>query len=293
MKQSVSENKKVTLHGKELYGEIYMITNIVNGKIYIGQTTGTVRDRFLRHISEALRKKQGCYYFQNAIKKYGKESFVYESICYCFSEEEFNYAERSLIKEYNSTNMNVGYNISPGGSGIAVYNRDKRSSSQKGKKRSAETREKIRIAVKNSPIKRIPPSPKGRKQRFCDIVKRRLTRIKNQMAKEKVINPKITRIAKEKIIKPKIIYVTKEKIIKPKAIPKMPPNELRKKQVLQISVNGEIINRFDSVASARRHIKVSSLTRVLKNPFDWKARGFYFVYLDYYEKNIDKIKTFV
>lgn len=73
----------------------------------------------------------------------------------------------------------------------------------------------------------------------------------------------------------------------------MPPNELRKKQVLQISVNGEIINRFDSVASARRHIKVSSLTRVLKNPFDWKARGFYFVYLDYYEKNIDKIKTFV
>ena len=58
---------------------IYKITNIVNGKIYIGQVYNkSVKDRFKRHIKEANPKHP--IVLDRAIYKYGKENFVCEQI---------------------------------------------------------------------------------------------------------------------------------------------------------------------------------------------------------------------
>ena len=52
---------------------IYKITNIKNNKVYIGQTIRPMKDRFNRHINDALNNVIDTH-FARAIRKYGKES---------------------------------------------------------------------------------------------------------------------------------------------------------------------------------------------------------------------------
>ena len=53
-------------------GYIYLITNKINGKQYIGQTVKTVQKRWSRHLADS---KNFDFYFYKAIRKYGKENF--------------------------------------------------------------------------------------------------------------------------------------------------------------------------------------------------------------------------
>lgn len=90
-----------------MYGYIYLTTNMVNGKIYIGQH---IAQRFEpeKYIGSGLT-------LLRAIKKYGKDAFKNELLCECFSREELNAKEIEYIKLYNSTDYTIGYNISSGG----------------------------------------------------------------------------------------------------------------------------------------------------------------------------------
>ena len=54
---------------------IYKVTNKINGKSYIGQTTQTLLKRKREHIKSALRRKEGKNYFHWAIVEYGEENF--------------------------------------------------------------------------------------------------------------------------------------------------------------------------------------------------------------------------
>lgn len=85
---------------------IYKTTNIVNGKIYIGQT----RSKDASYLGSGLLIKM-------AIDKYGKSNFIRETICECSSQEELDNMERYLINELNSRNLDIGYNICEGGLG--------------------------------------------------------------------------------------------------------------------------------------------------------------------------------
>jgi len=105
---------------------IYKTTNLVNGKIYIGQTIGD-RPNYIG--SGRL--------FLKAVKKYGKENFKREILEYCDNVEQMNEREIIWIAKYDSTNPSIGYNLCGGGGGrggIHPSTRKKISEANKGEK---------------------------------------------------------------------------------------------------------------------------------------------------------------
>lgn len=134
-----------------MYGYIYLTTNSITNKIYIGQKKSNkfLGDRYFgsgKHLKES-------------VKTYGKESFNVKMLCECFSKEELDEKEIYYISIYNSTDPSIGYNISHGGntpSGIDAWNkglkgaqtmsqetRDKMSKSHLGHSTSENTKKKI------------------------------------------------------------------------------------------------------------------------------------------------------
>jgi group I intron endonuclease len=86
---------------------IYKITNTINGKIYIGQTIRPVQSRFNRHINDAMNNIIDTH-FARAIRKYGPQSFVIETIDIATTQEELTKKESWWIRYYNSDIF--GYN---------------------------------------------------------------------------------------------------------------------------------------------------------------------------------------
>ena len=86
---------------------IYRITNSQNNKVYIGQTTRPVEQRFKRHISDAMNNILDTH-FARAIRQYGPINFSYLVIDTASTQDELNQKEQYWIKYYNS--VNDGYN---------------------------------------------------------------------------------------------------------------------------------------------------------------------------------------
>lgn len=127
---------------------IYKATNIINRKIYIGQTIKTLKIRLNQHKINAKLKSFNSNYFARAIRKYGFDNFEWEIIDTAESIEELNKKEIYWINFYNSIDRNLGYNSNTGGkNGRPTDEVIKRiSEKQKGKIISEETRKKLSIA---------------------------------------------------------------------------------------------------------------------------------------------------
>ena len=95
-----------------MYGVIYKITNLINSKIYIGQTIKKMQIRWKEHQSAAKRGINT--YFHKAIRKYGIENFIIEQIAEANSKQELDELEIKYIQEYDCLAPN-GYNINKGG----------------------------------------------------------------------------------------------------------------------------------------------------------------------------------
>ncbi len=89
---------------------IYKITNLINFKIYIGQSIHPNR-RWVEHCQHA-KAQDDKLPIHLAINKYGKENFSFEILEWT---EEYNQREQELITQYNSLIPN-GYNILNGSS---------------------------------------------------------------------------------------------------------------------------------------------------------------------------------
>lgn len=96
--------------------EIYKVTNLINGKIYIGYTARTAKKRFLEHWRD--RKSINCI-FHRALNKYGKNNFKVETI-EKIREEEWVEKEQYWIKFYDSL-VPKGYNIQIGGNKPTIH----------------------------------------------------------------------------------------------------------------------------------------------------------------------------
>lgn len=90
---------------------IYKITNIVNGKCYIGQTKN-YKSRFQDHKLRLRKGEHDNPHLQYAWNKYGSDAFTFEVLEFA---EDYNERERYYIKLYNSTDESYGYNILDGG----------------------------------------------------------------------------------------------------------------------------------------------------------------------------------
>ena len=119
----------ITTDEFEPFGFIYLITNQVNGKQYVGQTAKTTEERWQGHIKEAYsykssngtRKKSNV--IDVAIAKYGAENFAVEEIECCLLSV-IDDREIHWIQKYDCCVLDgkeKGYNVSRGGKGFRQY----------------------------------------------------------------------------------------------------------------------------------------------------------------------------
>ena len=123
---------------------VYLHTNKVNGKVYIGITSLKPEQRW------ANGRGYKGQHFSNAIKKYSWNNFKHEVLYSGLSEAKAKILETSLIHFYNSTNPKYGYNVSEGGDVISESTRKKLSEINMGKVLSEETKAKLSEVRKGS-----------------------------------------------------------------------------------------------------------------------------------------------
>lgn len=157
-------------------GVVYLYTNKINGKVYVGQTLNE-GGRKRQHLSSANKKADNSP-FHNAIAKNGIEAFSYSVLFrstfklkkfYSTKEEKkkdilkvktvLKSIETYYISKYDSTNPKKGYNLSKGGEigpiGYDIKSEDYRkrlSESKMGHPVLEETRRKISLSNKGKPF---------------------------------------------------------------------------------------------------------------------------------------------
>lgn len=144
---------------------IYLLTNTVNGKLYIGQTWQTLNKRITQHRSRA---KNPQWYLYNAISKYGWENFRIDVLMSCHDQATADYWEDFYILAGDT--INGGYNLKRGGSkGCSLSEKTKRKigKSHKGMKHTEETKQQISRA--KTGVKRPPGT--GQKQSATTIAR--------------------------------------------------------------------------------------------------------------------------
>lgn len=108
---------------KEYYGFVYLTTNKINGKRYIGQRYYDTKEKWKLYLGSGKILK-------DAIKKYGRDKFTVEILENCKTKESLNNREKYWIKKYNAITSDSFYNIAMGGDGgnvIAGYSEERRN----------------------------------------------------------------------------------------------------------------------------------------------------------------------
>ena len=100
---------------KNRWGWIYAITNLITGKMYIGQTIQNLDIRFAQHKYAAKRGAKTV--LARALRKYGEENFIIEPIWHGVVKQ-LDYMEMYFIAEWNTTTDGAGYNLTLGGDGV-------------------------------------------------------------------------------------------------------------------------------------------------------------------------------
>ena len=113
---------------------VYLATNLINGKKYVGYTTKGLDHRIKGHIRKSKNKRDKHYFylFQSALRKYGANNFKWDTLHYCETIDEVTKMEIHFIKELNTISPN-GYNLTEGGNGgvLSQETKDKISQSLK------------------------------------------------------------------------------------------------------------------------------------------------------------------
>lgn len=186
--------------GKPIIG-IYKIENLINSKVYIGQSLN-ITQRWKEHKYSLVNNVHINEYLQRSWNKYGEEAFKFEIIEEC-AEDELTQREQYWIDYYGGLNSFNNYNLRDADKCGRLSNAtiQKRSESRKGFKHSVETKQtmsKSHIGIRHleETKKRLSYLHKGKKLSSDTINKLREIAYKN---KSKLLGRKLSDVTKEKI----------------------------------------------------------------------------------------------
>lgn len=229
---------------------IYTITNLVNGKIYVGSSTSGFDKRWWRHLSYLRANKHKNTILQNSWNKYGESNFRFEVLEECEPKLCVG-LEQYWINLLGVTNRNFGYNIR-----ILAKNNF-------GLKHTEET--KLRMSNSAKKYKRTEEHQRNltlgiRKTKGSDF---KIPKIKKTKEEMRLIS--LSNIAKVNVSH-------------------LSSGELRKllgKRIYQYTIDGDFIKEWESIMDASEFLKCkspSSITNCLKGlsktgyGFKWKYK---------------------
>lgn len=127
---------------------IYLVTNTVNGKLYVGQTVKTPKARWAEHVRDSRR---GCpFLFHRAIRKYGASAFEIQEVATATNQTQLDQLETSWIQQLDTMSPS-GYNTKLGRQGHVTENvRARISATLTGIRRSDDTRRRMSEAKKGT-----------------------------------------------------------------------------------------------------------------------------------------------
>lgn len=250
---------------------IYMITNLVNGKIYIGQDKNDNPKYFG---SGDLIKK--------AIIKYGITSFRKDILKQCSNQKELDEFERFYIMEYNSTNKKIGYNIAVGGRNGTTLNRkmspetrEKMSKARSGKKFTEQHKENL---SKSHTGKSIPEEVRNKMRESQKLIKH------NPLSEETKRKISISKSGSTHTHETKLKMSENRKGENNPFYGKTHSEEYlskRRKPIIQLTLNNEFIKEWPGVNEAARqlNIKQCNISAVLSGK-QTRTKNFKFKYKD-------------
>lgn len=132
-----------------MYGFIYITTNNINGKKYIGQKKYDKRGYWKNYLGSGTAIK-------SAINKYGKQNFTKQIIEECESKDVLNEREKYWIGYYNAYNSKDFYNMTFGGDGGDTYSNHNLYEKEQIKSRKMNsTKHKINLGAYNGMAKKV------------------------------------------------------------------------------------------------------------------------------------------
>lgn len=145
---------------------VYLITNEINGKVYVGYTND-----FNRRMGQ--HKRETRWLINKAIKKYGWDNFTKEILIDNIgTEKRAGDFEKNIIKTLSSNDKNYGYNLTAGGDG---------GSPMLGRIHSNYTKNRMSVSAKNRPAM---SEDTKEKIRNGNIVSQNKTDVKNKIVKK-------------------------------------------------------------------------------------------------------------
>ncbi len=134
---------------------LYIITNTVTGKRYVGITRTALKTRWLKHLSCA---RKPVHPLSHAMAKYGAENFTVEHVASAKTWEDLQALERFMIIQENTRlEDGLGYNATSGGERLAGYfqsieTRRRQSEAQRGRKHTPEAKARISQSKIGKPL---------------------------------------------------------------------------------------------------------------------------------------------
>jgi group I intron endonuclease len=121
-------------------GIIYLASNLITGKNYVGQTTKTLEQRKAKHLQNSETDLNNRFY--QAIRKHGIHSFEWE-VLEEVEDKDLDEREIYWIREFNS--LYEGYNMTIGGGTVTGYKHSEETKKKIGKSRSGVSMKDIYI----------------------------------------------------------------------------------------------------------------------------------------------------
>lgn len=212
---------------------IYKTTNLINGKIYVGKDS--TNNKYYLGGGKLLKQ---------AIKKYGRNNFVKETLETCSSIDELNLKEKFWIDKFNSRNSKIGYNILVGGEISPMEN-----NTHSNKTKIKMSLNHVDVSGNKNPMFGKSFETAWKEQGLTDeeifIKKQIWLKKRSDLSKKMKFKP---RYGKENPFYDKHHSIETRKILSEKS---------SRKIVLQFNLNGDFIKEWESTMAVYRELKIN------------------------------------